>query len=273
MKLYRTRSVVESVRKAYAAYTHVQLHCCYVNIRPIIVDTDGLDGLPVYAWAAWQKASDGQLARWRERGGVLLQRGQFAVGQEPIQSDALVFIECPLTVAHLEHTAAGAQDEAIVPVPHTWAQHELTIDLRFSSEMQLRALWAHCRGQRTTDQEIADLSGVPKQHVMRMRKAFRPKEEWEIKARLAPENAALLPAWEWIGKGRTVSKQEVRESGHKIAVHELARLGHIKLLKYLTFPENEPNWNKLAEKRAQAIEGLDQIRALVESLPEHLPVE
>lgn len=271
MKLYRTHSVVDSIRKAYAGYTHVHMHCDYANVRPIVVKTAALSDLPVYTWAVWQKASDPQLARWRERGGVLLQRGRLLRCQ--IESDALVFIECPLTVAELERVIVAAQDEAIVPVPHTWAQHEMTIDLRTPAEMQLRALWAHCRGQRMTDQELADLSSVPKQHVMRMRKSFKPKEEWEIRPRLAPESAALLPAWEWIGAARTLPKREVQTSGHKIALHELARLGHIKLLKHLTYPEKEPDWNVLARKRARAIEGLDQIRALVESLPDHLPAE
>lgn len=271
MKFYRTSSVVASIRKAHAAYTHIHVRREYVNVRPIIVKTAALSDLPVYVWAQWQKEAAGQLTRWRERGGVLLNRGR--TGHTEIPADVMVFFECPLSVPALELATLGVQAEVIVPLPHTWGQHELTVDLQTPPEMTLRALWAHCRGKRMTDQELADASGIPKQHVMYMHRSLKPAEQWDIRPRLEPEDASLLPAWEWIGKSRIVTKPEVRAAGHKTALREMSRRGHIKLLKYLTYPEKEPDWERLAAKRAKAITDLDQIRSLVESLPDHLQGE
>ncbi|MBN3809398.1 hypothetical protein [Paraburkholderia sp. Ac-20347] len=271
MKLYRTSSVCASIRKAHSSFTHIHVHRMYVNAHPILVKTNDLKDLPLYSWAEWLKEAGGQLARWREHGGVLLNRGR-AVRTE-IAADAMVFFECPLSVAWLESAIVGVRDQVIVPVPHTWAQHELTIDLQTPAEMELRALWVHCAGRRLTDHELADESGLPQQHVMRMRRSFKAGEEWDLRARLAPEEPGLLPAWGWVGGGRIATKREVRASGHKTALREMARRGHIALSKYHLYPEQEPDWNALMKKRAQAIEDLDRIRSLVESLPDHLQGE
>ncbi|AMU17572.1 hypothetical protein A3203_32875 [Burkholderia cenocepacia] len=268
MKFYRTNNVVASIRRAHEAFTHVHVHRAYVNARPILVRTEALKDLPIFAWAAWQKEAATQLARWRENGGVLLNRGKVTPAVGP--ADVMVFFECPLERRYLEQASAGITDQVIIPVAPTWRQHELSVDLRTPSEMQLRALWAHCQGRRMTDQELADLSGVPMQHVMLMRRSLAPQEEWDIRPRLAPESAALLPAWEWAGAGRVASKREVRAAGHKTALREMKRLGHIALTKYLTYPTTPPDWVTLAAKRRKAIEDLDQIRSLVESLPDHL---
>ncbi|QTD88869.1 hypothetical protein [Burkholderia anthina] len=269
MKFYRTNSVVASIRQAHADFTHVHVHRAYVNARPILVRTEALKDLPIFAWASWQKEAAAQLARWRENGGVLLNRGKVTGVEGP--ADVMVFFECPMSRRYLEQASAAITEQVVIPVAPTWRQHELSVDLRTPSEMQLRALWEHCQGRRMTDQALADASGVPMQYVMLMRRSLAPAEEWDIRPRLAPESAALLPAWEWIGTGRVASKREVRAAGHKTALREMKRLGHIALTKYLTYPADPPDWIALAAKRRKAIEDLDQIRSLVESLPDHLP--
>ncbi|MFP3703362.1 hypothetical protein SB783_05115 [Paraburkholderia sp. SIMBA_009] len=121
-----------------------------------------------------------------------------------------------------------------------------------------------------TDDELADAVDIPKQHVQYMRSSLKPVEKWEIKPRLRPESAALIPAWEWIGAGRSADKKEVRMCGHKAAVKEMARLGHIRLQKIQSYPEIEPDWGRLDKCRAKAITDLASVRSLVESLPDHL---
>jgi hypothetical protein len=148
--------------------------------------------------------------------------------------------------------------------------HEQCIELRTPPVEVLQKLWAVCRDARMTDAELAEAVDLPKQHVMYMRKALKPVEEWQIKPRLLPDFAGLLDAWEWIGTGRCASKKEVREAGHKAAIKEMARLGHIGLEKYQHYPAEEPVWERLERRRSRAISDLAAVRSLVESLPDHL---
>lgn len=74
MKLYSTSDTAGSIRKAFAGFTHVLVNRGYTTIKPAYFKSASIADLPVYVWAWWDRASDGQLARWKENGGVLLDR-------------------------------------------------------------------------------------------------------------------------------------------------------------------------------------------------------
>lgn len=267
MNLFATTDVAASIRKAHEGFTHVLVNYGYTTIKPVFFKSSLIADLPVYQWAWWDRATDSQLLRWRADGGVLLDR--YTYSDRAGIADVLLFVECPMTMDRLTKSAVHIAEYSVVPRPHTWRVHEQCIELRTPPVDMLQKLWAICRAGRLTDAELADASGLPKQHVMYMRKSLKPVEEWQIKPRLAPEFAGFVDAWNWIGAGRRASKKEVREACHKIAVREMARLGHIALEKYQCYPDEEPDWARLDRKRAKAIADLAAVRLLVESLPDH----
>jgi hypothetical protein len=268
MKMYATRNVAASIRKAHKAFTHVLVNRGYTTIKPVYFKSKAIADLPIYVWASWDKSSAGQLTRWRERGGILLDR--YTISDQAGAADVLVFVECPLAMDRVRKSYVNTSEYTVLPVPHTWRIHEECIDLRTPSVEALREMWEVCRDARLTDAELEERTGIPIQKAMYMRASFHPQEEWEMRPRLAPEALGLIPAWEWIGKGRTESRRTVRQEGHRPAIKEMARLGHISLTKWHIYPDQEPNWDVLERKRVQAIADLAEVRSLVESLPDHL---
>ncbi|WP_081063116.1 hypothetical protein [Burkholderia stagnalis] len=268
MKLYRTNDTAGSIRSAFDAFTHVLVNRGYTTIKPVFFRSGKIADLPVFQWAWWDKSTAGQLDRWRENGGVLIDR--YTTSERAGPADVLVFVECPLTMNRVERSMTNVAEYGVIPRPHTWRVHEEAIDLRMPDSDRLRLLWDICRGACITDDELADRSGLPKQVVQYQRGGLRSVEQWDIRPRLAPESPGLLPAWGWIGTGREESKKTVREAGHKAAIKEMARLGHVSLRKYRAYPADEPDWGRLEKKRQQAIADLAEVRSLVESLPDHL---
>ncbi|WP_322040114.1 hypothetical protein [Burkholderia diffusa] len=268
MQLYSTTDTAASIRKAFVGFTHVLVNRGYTTIKPVFFKSASIAELPVYVWAWWDRASDGQLARWRDNGGVLLDRYTYSDRAGP--ADVLVFVECPMTMDRLTRSYANTSAYTVVPVPHTWRVHEECIDLRTPNVDDLRTIWAACRGQRLTDEQLESKTGIPRQRVTYMRKSLKPVEEWEVRPRLAPDAPGMVPAWDWIGSGRTELKKVIREEGHKAAIKEMARLGHISLTRYQVYRSSEPDWVVLERKRNAAIADLAEVRSLVESLPDHL---
>lgn len=268
MILYATDDVAASIRKAHEGFTHVLVNRGYTTIKPVFFRSGKIADLPVYQWAWWDKSTDGQLNRWRAAGGVLLDRYTFS--DRAGANDVLVFVECPLSMIRIERSSLNTAEYTVIPRPHTWRVHEECIELRTPAAERLVTLWDICRGARLTDADLAEASGIPKQQVMYIRKSLKSVEEWEIKPRLAPEFAGFVDAWEWIGAGRTATKKDVRVFGHKAAIKEMARLGHVALERYQRYPKEEPDWQRIETKRATAIADLAAVRSLVESLPDHL---
>jgi hypothetical protein len=266
-KLFSTTDIAASIRKAYAAFTHVLVNRGYTTIKPAFFRSNKIADLPIYVWASWEKGSDGQLAKWRDRGGVLIHRSESSHSAGP--ADVLVFVECSMTMKRIKRSMEHITEYGVIPKPHTWIVHEQAIDLRSPEESRLRLLWDICHGQRLTDLELAEHSGLPRTTVMYQRCSFKRVEEWQIKPRLKPDAAHFLPAWDWLGTGRTLTKKDVGTSGHKLALLEMARLGHVALTKYQQYGMDEPDWKRFEKKRQEAIEDLRRVRSLVESLPDH----
>ncbi|KWK50418.1 hypothetical protein WT81_33420 [Burkholderia stagnalis] len=268
-KLFATNDVAASIRKAHEAYTHVLVNRGYELIRPFYFRSGRIADLPVHVWASWEQASNAQLERWRERGGILLNRDTFSDKAGP--ADVLAFVECPLTMQRVNRSCLHVREYAVLPRPVTWISHEHAVDLRAPSVEHLRELWQHCRGRRMTDQDLSEASSVRKADVQYLRRRFRGAvENWEIRPRLEPDFPGYVDAWAWIGTGRCASRKDVRLAGHKAAVTEMARLGHVTLEKIHHYPPDEPNWAALKARRAAALADLAAVRTLIESLPNHL---
>lgn len=270
VKFYATANVAASIRKAHEDFTHILVNRGYTTIKPVFFQSGKIADLPVFQWAWWQPATFGQLERWRAAGGVLID--QYTYSDKSGVADVLVFVECPMTMDRINRCAQPIVDYTVIPRPHTWKVHEQCIDLRTPTADALRPMWQVCRGQRVTDAQLAEATGLPKQHVQYMRAGLKPVEEWQIRPGLPPEFAGFADAWRWIGTGRCASRKDVREAGHKAAVKEMARLGHVRLEKIHRYPDGEPDWQRIERKRAAAIADLAAVRSLLEGLPDHLSV-
>lgn len=271
MKLYATSDIAASVRKAHEAYTHVVLNRYYMLVSPTYFRTSKIVDLPVYTWAGWDKASDGQLARWREHGGVLINRGANSSSSGP--NDVVVFVEVPAKLKRLKYSISTTSAYSVLPRPVSWRQYDETLNLKTPTCDRLEEIWKTVHGQRITDDEMALLTGLPRREVMFQSRALKPAEEWDIRPRIAPEAGHFMPAWEWIGAGRVATRQEVGQSGFRVALKEMGRLGHIKLTKYRIYSAVAPDWETVAAKRRRATEDLHRVQSLVASLPDHLSGE
>jgi hypothetical protein len=129
--------------------------------------------------------------------------------------------------------ARNTAEYTVIPVPHTWRVHEECIDLRTPRVEDLRTIRSACRGRRLTDEQLESETGIPRQRVTYMRKSLKPVEEWELRPRLAPGAPGLVPAWDWIGSGRTEQKKEAREEGHKQWHGRIVREDHEAQLRRL----------------------------------------
>ncbi|MEX3961664.1 hypothetical protein AB4Y42_05510 [Paraburkholderia sp. EG286B] len=273
-KLFVTRDAIASIRKAHKAFTHVLVNRSYASIRPAYFRSAKLDVEPIYSHAPWEPASLAQLERWRKGGGVLIDRD--SVPDRTGATDVLVFVEAPFSLARVTRAATAAREQVVITLPHTWRIHEEAIDARTPPVEALQDIWKICRGKRMTDRELSEATGIPTSRLQYMRAGLKPAKECDIRPRLAPDSPALTIAWEWINEGNgadcRTSRKVVRLAGHQAAVKELARLGHITLTQFLVYGAEEPDWDKLARKRAAALADLAAVRALIESLPDHLKV-
>lgn len=269
-KLFVTRDAIASIRKAHETFTHVRVDRSYASLRPSFFRSEKLGVEPLYVFAPWEPVSLAQLERWRSGGGVLIDRS--SVPDKAGQSDVAILLEAPFSLTRITRTAAVTHEQVVIVLPHVWQVHEEAIDARTPSTEALQEIWKCCRGQRMTDLELSEATGIPRSRLQYMRAGLKPTKEWEMKAQLAPDAPGLMEAWKWInavhGAGCSATRKDVRLAGHQAAVKQLARLGHIKLTQFFCYGTAEPNWAKLARKRGEALEGLAAVRALVESLPE-----
>src|ERR1700687_2520017 len=126
-KLFQTSDVTASVRDAVVRFRHVVLNRSYASLTPVYYNTGEIEDLPVYFFARWDKATFGQLERWRAGGGVVIDRSPAsdAVGEH----EALIHVECPLNVRDIFRSKVKTTEELVVRRPHSWGAHENTIAL------------------------------------------------------------------------------------------------------------------------------------------------
>lgn len=265
MKLYSTTDVAASVRRAYEQFTHVVLNRGYTTIKPVFFMSKTIEDLPLYQYASWMPETQGQLRTWREKGGVL-------VAQDThwnADCDVSVMVECPYDFDRIARVNGHNAEYGVIPHPMSWRTHEECVDLRNPPPDLLRAIWQVCGGKQMTNAELSQDTGLPIAQLQYVKNSLKPAEHWYIQKRLAPERDEFVEAWDWLQSG-AIPRAEVTKAGYKAQVEEMARFGYIGLKKLQHYPSEEPDWEKLREKRETALSDLAAVRSLVESLPAHL---
>jgi hypothetical protein len=267
MKLYSTTDTAASLRKAYEEFTHVVLQRAYTLPRAVYFNTASLEDMVLSQYASWIPASESQLTKWRDSGGVLLELDE--TPQKSYPADVTVMVEAPFNMRRLNACNKRNTEYGVIPNPVSWSSHEGAVALRFPDSEVLRRIWGTAKGQPFTLPELAAETDVPVIDLRYLIRSLKPEEYWYVQKRLAPDLGGLKPAWEWLEAGAT-PRRAVRESGHKRQIDELGRLGYIGLKKCYHFPQEEPDWRKLYDIRQAALTDLANVRTLVESLPDHL---
>lgn len=288
-EFFATSSTTAALRQAHAEYTHVVLNRRYQLPRPVFFKSGTIIDLPIFMYAPWDAGTFGSRDTWREKGGILIDRG--GQGEGLGAHDAQVFVECPFSRDVLNSVTYDTRSRAWIPKPVTWSGHEEAITLRIPSEDTLRQLRAALhevpdRAQMAaiscypdsllvmTDSELVAAAGIPVKDAPYLRGSLRPDEVWQVRLRLPPEHAGLLAAWEAIkalpcigGSYFFTRIGEKNGQGWRRSLREMARMGYITALKAYVYPIEEPDYAKLERKRAKALKNFRAFQEYVESLP------
>jgi hypothetical protein len=290
-KVFSTDNVALSVIAAHEQFTHIVVNRSYQLMNPVYFKSGLIAHLPVFIYADWDKASLGQLAKWREQGGVLIDRSSSSYGIG--DHDALIHVECPSAVRTLDWSRIHTEQQTVVFKPPSWRSHFETLELKIPSVESCRKIWNVLRDiperasaaaiskhpdslRVMTDSELCTASGLSAQHVMYMRHTLRPHEVWSVKLRIKPEDAALVQAWndiealEIVNGVRQFVKLGQPLQPWRRAVKEMARQGHISLTRMHVYPVKEPNFDKIQKLHDTAFIDLQEIQRYVEALPAHL---
>lgn len=265
MKLYRTTDITASVRKAYEEFTHVVLNRAYTILKPVYYNTGLLGDFPVMQYASWIPASESQLKRWKNLGGVLIE--QDWAGGYP--RDVTVMVEAPLTPIRMRRCNWRNSAYGVIASPVSWRTHEECLDLLRPEPDVMRGIWRVAAGQQMTNSELASETGIPVARLMYLKNALRPEEIWCIQKRLAPERDEFVEAYDWL-EGGSIPRRAVIASGFKAQIEEMARFGYISLKRINCYAEKEPDWAMMKHKREWALSELAYVRSQVESFPDHL---
>jgi len=290
-KVFSTDNVAMSVINAHQQFTHVVVNRSYQIMNPVYFKSGLIAHLPVFIYADWDKASLGQLAKWREQGGVLIDRSSSSYGIG--DHDALIHVECPSAVRTLDWSRIHTEQQTVVFKPPSWRSHFETLELKIPSVESCRKIWDVLRDiperasaaaiskhpdslRVMTDSELCTASGLSAQHIMYMRHTLRPHEVWSVKLRIRPEDAALTQAWDLIEQVEAVNGvRQFVKLGQPLqpwrrAVKEMARQGHISLTRLHVYPVEEPNFDKIQKLHDTAFIDLQEVQRYVEALPAHL---
>jgi len=265
MKLYSTTDIAESLRKASEAFTHVVFNRGQTMAHYVPFDTRLIPDIPLYQYKQNIFESHPQLARWKEKGGVLIVLDTHI----SVPCDVTVMVQCPYNMQRLELVNKENAEYGVIPNPVIWTMYDEEIDLRNPEVKYLQEIWHHCGGKQMTNSELAQASGWPERQVRSMKNALKPIEHWYIEKRLAPERTEFIPAWDWLEPG-CMPKSAVTNAGFRPQVEEMARFGYIGLKRLNHYPSETPNWRKLQKDREAALKSLSDVRSLVDSIPDHL---
>jgi hypothetical protein len=287
---FATSNIALSVMEAHEHFTHVVLNRSYRIINPVYFKTGLIAHLPVYIYANWDKGTYSQLEKWREKGGVLIDRSANSHDVGP--HDVLIHVECPLGMWSLDWSRMHAQQQSIIAKPQSWKTHFDAIELTTPSADACRRLREALREvpERAamaavskhpdsllvaTDSEVAAATGFLPQHVMYMRHVLRPQELWSVKLRIKPEDAALVRSWdemealEAVNGARNFVKLGGPGQPWKRSIKEMARQGHISLTRLHVYPTDEVNYARIQKEHDIAYVNLQEIQRYVEGLPPH----
>jgi hypothetical protein len=288
--VFSTSNTALSVMAAHEQFTHIVLNRSYHIINPVYFKTGLIAHLPVFLFANWDRGTFSQLAKWRDKGGVLIDRS--ATSHDVGDNDVLIHAECPLSMRSLDWSRINTQQQVIINKPISWKMHFDALDLIAPGAETCRRIRAalHEVPERagvaaasrypesllvTTDSEIAATAAILPQHVMYMRRMLKPQEVWSVKLRIKPEDAGLVQSWDEIealdvvNGARNFTKIGAIGQPWKRSIKEMARQGNIGLTRFHVYPTGEINFNKIQREHDLAYINLQEIQRFVEGLPVH----
>jgi len=288
-EIFSTTDISASVHKAHKTYTHVLVNRSYTTIKPVFFKSELIADLPVHFYAPWDRGTIGSRNKWQKNGGVLVDQG--TISKDTGERDALIFVECPLSVDRLNKSFDGTEKQVIIFMPPSWNTHEWAADKWNPSADTVRQTRAFLREVPDrakvaavtkypdslfimTDSELATAAGIPLPQIVFARRVLKPKEVWSIRAHLEPTEPVLKEAWdaimahELVDGARLVTRLEL-SGAWKRPVKMMAKEGYISATKLQVFPTTEPDYDRLQENHDKAIADLEEMKELMKGLPNH----
>ena len=245
-------------------------------------------------------STEGQVAQWRENGGVLLSyhlRGGF---ESP--HDVRFFTECPFSLAEFG-------DDGIPVVaywPTTWQRHWNNLEFMFPQKDTCRRMHAEIKaagmdarhaeifealGFETkdivsiTDKQLAARLGMITYHMFKTRRVvFRGILRamifvWPMRVRIEPQDQSLLPMYRAICALRQLNGEHLALGGElskvarfwKTQVRALNRCGSIQAMDRITFydlRDVKPDMRRIGKKHTEAKNNLAKLIYTLGRAPE-----
>jgi hypothetical protein len=261
-----------------------------------------LQDLPLYYGRAAQ-AFDREIDKWKDQGGVLIYYRSFGVREGLGPHDAQLLCECPLSIQQIDKVTTETEKLCVVRKPPTWRPHEEEVDLRFPTSTLCKRFWqASHDGIRNEalcktigipdigthwhgDDELAERLGITPREFRVVRMTCLKNRDYlsivHLIPRIEPEDATLLPAYEFI-------KNECPEFGQgvhlhvgnalkkvarfwRVAIRLLVRCGSVqrKTTTAIYLPSGlEPDWKEIDQDRKDAKSRLAEVMQMVDGLEE-----
>ena len=136
--LYKTADMERAVEAMASRHKHCVLKKTYKTDAPIYIRTNATNGVPYYSWHPKQIKTNGELQRWQEHGGVLIDPDQDWSLDERIPTyDAVLWAEAPIDTYALHKYGERCRRDVVVFRPPTWNQHEAVVSKFFPTGLAL----------------------------------------------------------------------------------------------------------------------------------------
>src|SRR5258708_948619 len=122
ISVYRTSDMEQAANLLGKNFRQVLVDAVYYCEPKIRIQADKLTTAQVYF-----DRTDSQVTRWQDSGGILI---QWYRDRAKGEYEAMLFAECPRSIALLDRYADGARWIAVVYEPPTWRVHHDTVKLR-----------------------------------------------------------------------------------------------------------------------------------------------
>ena len=130
-EIYHTFDMENAVRALLATNPHVIIYHHYANLRRIVIRSNLLWDIEQYRCRAWDSFGPLTIEKWRENGGLMVYHPTLFDKNCPFpETDAVLFIECPLSHRDFQELAAKVKREIVIFHPPSWRLHEETVEFR-----------------------------------------------------------------------------------------------------------------------------------------------
>lgn len=159
---FQTTHLEGAIQALADQYKFVVVQRTYATESPIWLQDAAVQGHRIWRYKPWLgKQMDDHLVGWREAGGILYNYSRF--GNQEVgygKSEAIVFVECPMTQYQLEVDLRRVSNIAVFYRPPSWNEHRKTVAHRAPHPDEVESVYRFVLdevGKPFTDQIVSAL--------------------------------------------------------------------------------------------------------------------